>query len=249
MARAAIDLTPASLPAAGQSLRERLRHVLWLGGSACSGKTETARRLAAGQGLAIYHIDDAFERHRLGADPRRYPAFCRVGDLSAEELWQAPAAAQAADLLAFHGEHLEMVIEDLLRSPSDRPLLVEGSCLLPARVAELVSGPRQALWLVATPRMRRRHYGTRGPWVAELLAGCTEPRRAFNRWMARDDALASWRRDELTRLALPWLNIDGRLDPPAVAAAAARHFGLASDPRTEPASRCEASSEGGQLPG
>jgi hypothetical protein len=220
-------LAPPPLPAAVHRLRERLRHVLWLGGSACSGKTEAAHRLAADHRLAIYHTDDAFERHRRRADPRRHAAFCRVADLSNEELWQAPAAQQAGELLAFHGEHLEMVIEDLARSPPGRPLLVEGSCLLPARVGQLISHPRQALWLLATPRFRRRHYAARGPWVEARLASCAEPAAAFSRWMARDDALAEWRRCELVRLGLPWRIVDGRLTNSALAAAATLHFGLA----------------------
>ena len=211
------------------AVRRRLRHVLWLGGSACSGKSEVARCLAASHGIAVYAADESFERHRRAADPRVQRQFCRVGDLPPEQLWAAPAARQADDLRAFHREHLELIVGDLLRTSRGTPVLVEGACLLPARVAELIETPRQALWLVATPAFRRRHYRRRGPWVAELLARCPQPRRAFARWMERDDVLASWRIAEAERLGLKWWRIDGAgrgQAPAALAAAAAAHFGL-----------------------
>jgi hypothetical protein len=212
--------------AVDSEVKRRLRHVLWLGGSACSGKSEVARRLAAAHGVAVYSADDAFERHRGAADPDVHRSFCRVGDLAPDQLWAAPAAQQAEDLLAFHGEHLEMVVGDLLRAAPGVPLLVEGACLLPARVAELIESPRQALWLVATTGFRRRLYRRRGPWVAELLASCAEPRQAFDRWMDRDDILASWRIAEAGRLGLSWWSVDGGREQAALAAAAAAHFGF-----------------------
>jgi hypothetical protein len=152
---------PAAIPVV--AARRRLRHVLWLGGAACSGKTVVASRLCAGYGLAEYHADDSFERLRRCADPRQHAAFCRVGDLSGEALWAAPAAEQAGDLLAFHREHFELVLEELMQAPPERPMLVEGCCLLPECVAPLLSSRRQALWLVASAEFRRLHYPR--PWL------------------------------------------------------------------------------------
>lgn len=213
------------------ALRERLIHVLWLGGSACSGKTAVAEQLSAAHGLAAYHTDEAFERHRRRADPVRHGAFCRVGDLRGEELWAAPAAEQAADLLAFHRDHFSFVLEDLLQMQSRSPLLVEGSCLLPECVAPLLSSRRQAQWLVATAEFRRLHYRERGDSVRRELAGCGDPAAAFERWMARDDALADWRAAEVRRLGLRASSVDGLATADETAALAAEHFGLAPHPQ------------------
>jgi hypothetical protein len=219
-------------------LQWHLRHVLWLGGSACSGKSEVARRLAADRGLAVYSADDSFARLRSVADPCVEPNFCRVGDLPPEQLWAAPAARQAEDLWAFHREHLEMIVGEILRSLQSvgslrsapaAPVLVEGACLLPSRIAELIASPRQALWLIATPAFRRRHYRRRGPWVGELLGRCAEPRQTFARWMERDDLLATRRIAETRRSGLSWRSIDGGEAPAALAAAVAAHFGLDED--------------------
>lgn len=207
-------------------LRRRLAHVLWLGGSACAGKTSVARRLADRHGLRTYHCDDAFDRHRARTTAERHPDFCRVGGLSFEEMWRAPVADQVEDLLAFYREQLEMQLEDVLALPAGTPLLVEGAGLLPARIAELAASPRQALWLLATPSFRRRHYPRRGPWVAELLSGSDRPGQVFATWMERDDVMTQRRAAEIETLGLPRLWIDGSLGIAETAAAVAAHFGL-----------------------
>jgi hypothetical protein len=223
-------MAPSSeyLPGGGLAIRERLLHVLWLGGSACSGKTAVAERLSAGYGLAVYCTDEAFARHRRNADPLRQAVFCRVGDRRGDELWGPPAGEQAADLLAFHREHFTLVLDDLLQVPQEAPLLVAGSCLLPECVAPMLSSPRRALWLVGTAEFRRLQYGERGGLVRGALAGCSDPAAAFERWMARDDALADWRAAELRRLGLRWLNVDGQVGLDEMTAQAAEHFGLAA---------------------
>jgi hypothetical protein len=247
-------------------LREQLDQVLWLGGSACSGKTTVARRLAARYGLAIYHTDDSFERLREQADPRRHPAFCRVGDLSLAALLAAPAAEQAVEMLAFHREHFALVLADLAAAlatpaPGPRPgpavgppvaglprrLLVEGSCLLPAEVAAVAAagGSRSALWLLATPAFRRRvHARRRAAAHAALGIDGERPEAAVERWLERDDALADWRRRELAARGLSWRDVDGRLPVERQVAAVAAHFGLAAGAGAADAARADSGADG-----
>src|SRR5262245_29340911 len=112
----------------------RLPHVYWLGGSACAGKTSVARLLAAAHGLALYSCDERFEEHRRRADPARHARFRRVADLAPEALFSGPAEVQAAELLGFYEDEMEMVFEDLAAIPG--PVLAEGVGLLPAQIAE-----------------------------------------------------------------------------------------------------------------
>jgi cytidylate kinase len=44
-------------------LRERLRHVYWIGGGTGAGKSTIARRLAAQHGLRVYATDDVMPGH------------------------------------------------------------------------------------------------------------------------------------------------------------------------------------------
>ena len=203
-----------------------LAHVRWLGGSACAGKTTVARRLAERHGLTLYSTDDAFAAHRERADPRLHPAFCRLMDRPPEQLWAAPPDEQAAELLAFYEDELAMVVDDVLALPRARPVLVEGVGLLPASLAPLLAVPGYALWLIATPELRRSRYPERGAYVEELLARCADPAQAFARWMERDDLVAAKLATDAAAHGLGWIAVNGDRDVEALVEEAERRLGL-----------------------
>jgi 2-phosphoglycerate kinase len=182
-----------------------LPHVLWLGGSACAGKSTAARSLAAAFGLTLYSCDEQFEEHRRRASPERHPHFHRLMDRSPEELWAPPVATQVRDLLLFYEDEFAMVAEDLRSLPG--PVIAEGVGLLPALVAGVLGEPHRACWLIATPEFRRRHYPRRG--LADLLGGYPDPRRACEDWMTRDDEIAIHLKSQATARALPVQIVDG----------------------------------------
>ncbi len=208
-------------------LNRDLRRVRWIGGSACAGKTTIAARLAAAHGLAIYHCDQHFERHRRRADPDRHPRFIRLADRPPEELWTPPAAEQANQLRGFYEEELEMVLEDLRPLAKLGQVLVEGAGLLPARIAEATSRPRRAVWLVATSELRRRFYPRRGARVRQLLGQCRDPEDAYRRWMERDDRFAAWVAAQARRVGEPVLTVDDCRTLEETAAEVARRLDLA----------------------
>ncbi len=207
-------------------LREDLAHVLWLGGSACAGKSSAARTLAAAHGLTLYSCDHWFEEHRRRAVPALHPHFHRLMDLPVAEQWRLPPARQARELLLFYEDELQMVMEDLRRLPG--PVLAEGVGLLPARVAAALSGPHQACWLIATPGFRRLHGPRRAAWLPELLAGSADPASAVAGWMARDDEVARRLAAQAARHALTCRIVDGSSSEQETAAALARHFRVVS---------------------
>jgi hypothetical protein len=202
-----------------------LAHVLWLGGSACAGKSTAARALAAAHGLTLYSCDEHFEDHRRRASAERHPGFHRLMDLPPEVLWTRPVAAQVRDLLHFYEDELILVAEDLRELAG--PVIAEGVGLLPALVAPRLADRSRACWLIATPAFRRLHYPRRGPWLAELLDRCPDPRQAFESWMARDDGIADRLAAEAAALALPVRAVDGGATEGETVAALARQFGLA----------------------
>ena len=51
------------------ALRERLRHVYWIGGGSGAGKSTIARRLAARRGLRLYSTDEVMADQPAGARP------------------------------------------------------------------------------------------------------------------------------------------------------------------------------------
>jgi hypothetical protein len=198
--------------------------VLWLGGSACAGKTTAAKSLAKSHGLNLYSCDEQFEEHRRRASPERHPHFHRLMDRSPEELWAPPVATQVRDLLLFYEDELAMVIEDLRSLPG--LVIAEGVGLLPALVSAVLAEPHQACWLIATAEFRRRHYPKRD--LAGLLGGYPDPQRAFDDWMTRDDEIAIYLESQAAALALPCLVVDGGSTETETVAALVRQFRLAA---------------------
>lgn len=200
--------------------------VLWLGGSACAGKTTVAGLLARRHGLLLVHADDLFEAHRRRADPTRHARFLAVAALPPAALWAEPVAERAAELLAFYEDEFEMLREDLaILLPGGPPILVEGVGLLPDLVAAADPAPRAA-WLIAEPAWRRRACRRRGPFVADLLAAEPDPDATFERWMARDDEVARHVEAEARRLRLPVVRVGEGRGVAEVAAEAAAALGL-----------------------
>lgn len=197
--------------------------MLWIGGSACAGKTSAATALAKEHGLALYSCDERFEEHQRRASPERHPHFHRLMDQAPEELWAPPVETQVRDLLLFYENEFAMVVEDLKSLPG--PVIAEGVGLLPALVAAELPEPHRACWLIATPEFRRRQYPRRG--LAELLGRCPDPQLAYEKWMARDDEIAIYLESQAELLALPYRVVDGARTEAETVAALAHLFRLA----------------------
>ena len=55
-------------------LKEYLKNVYFITGTACSGKTTVSRALAAKHGFAVYDAEQAFDRHRELSNRKDQPA-------------------------------------------------------------------------------------------------------------------------------------------------------------------------------
>jgi predicted ATPase len=55
------------------ALRDRLRHVYWIGGGSGAGKSTLARRLAARYGLGLFPTDDVIADHAGRSAPGDCP--------------------------------------------------------------------------------------------------------------------------------------------------------------------------------
>lgn len=194
--------------------------MLWLGGSACAGKTTAAKALAAAHDLTLYSCDEQFEEHRRRASRERHPHFHRLMDLPPQALWVPPVATQVHDLVRFYEDEFTMIAEDLAGLPG--PVLAEGVGLLPALVAEILAEPHRACWLIATPEFRRRHDPQRN--LAGLLDGYPDPQRAYENWLARDDEIARQLAAEASARALPYRIVDGDTTEGEIISALARQF-------------------------
>lgn len=136
-----------------------------------------------------------------------------------------PPDSLVQDVIACYQEHFNLILEDVF-SLSNRPLLVEGTALLPRAVARILTRPSHAIWMVATAGFQRKHYSQRD-WVQGILAQCSYPEIAFENWMERDIRFAEWIVAEASDLDLATCRIDGNRTIEENAEAIATHFQLA----------------------
>ena len=85
---------------------------------------------------------------------------------------------------------------------------MEGSSLLPDRVAEVMGERTQGIWIVPTERFQRAMYRARGAWVEDILRECEDPERAYRNWMDRDVAFARWVGTQTQELGLKLMEVD-----------------------------------------
>jgi hypothetical protein len=197
----------------------------WLGGSPCAGKSSVADRLAERYNLTIYRCDDGYGQHIQACNPLEHPTLYAITQMTWDEIWMRPVAVQVDAELAAYREEFGMILDDLGRLQQDRPVLVEGCALLPELV-NLLAPPQRALWFVPTPGFQRHHYSQRG-FIQEILSQCSNPQKAWDNWMARDEqfgravAVAASQRG----YRVEW--VDGTRSLEDFTALAATHYGLA----------------------
>ena len=210
-----------------QKPKQRLAHVLWIGGSTCAGKTTMTKLLGTRYGVRTYHVDKALREHMGQIDPVTYPALHEWSTMPWTERCVRPWKVQLADSIAAYEEQFRMVVEDLL-SAAPTPVLVEGAALLPHLVAPWLKHKRQAIWAVPSQAFLQQHHSKRISVVLRIRGPTEDPDRAFRNWMDFGDEFARWIVESTEKLGLPLVVVDGGRTLGENAQVVARHFGLGS---------------------
>jgi 2-phosphoglycerate kinase len=117
------------------ALREQLRHVYWIGGGSCAGKSTVARRIAAQHGLRIYATDEVMADHASRSTREDAPLLHRFIGMDTDERWANRSPKTLLETFHwFEGEVFNLIIEDLLSLPRESGVIVEGFRLLPRLV-------------------------------------------------------------------------------------------------------------------
>ena len=75
------------MAASAEALRERLRHVYWIGGGSGAGKSTIARRVAAERGLRLSSTDDVMPDHPERSTPEDCPLLHEFMAMGMDERW------------------------------------------------------------------------------------------------------------------------------------------------------------------
>jgi hypothetical protein len=199
--------------------------VYWIGGSPCAGKSSIARRLRDQYDLVLYSVDESWQRQLGRVSRTRHPALTRWLESSWDERWMKPIDALLEEARACYREHFALVLDELRELPPGKPILVEGTAILPDALAALSVARHRATWITPTLEFQREHYRRRS-WARRILSDCRDPEAAFANWMRRDAEFADWIRRKVARLGLYSVVVDGHRSIEQNAGCTALHFGL-----------------------
>ncbi|MFC5753749.1 hypothetical protein [Actinomadura rugatobispora] len=204
-----------------------MRHVYWIGGGSGSGKSTLARRIAERYGMRIYDTDAAMPGHARRMPVEQAPYLGEFAAMDMDERWVARSPREMLDTFHwFHGEGFNLIIEDLLALPADRPVIAEGFRLLPDLVHPLLTDVGHAVWLLPTSQFRQAVFDGRGGPAWGFIAKTGDPRQALQNLLQRD-ALFTDRLTEQTRqLGLHGLRVDSTVTEEELAQRVSTVFGL-----------------------
>lgn len=195
-----------------QELKERLSHVLWIGGGTDAGKTSLARLFAARYGFNINHFDRTTPSwEEVAISESEHPHSWRWQEMGEDERWHRSAEEQAEHVYRMWAERRPYRLHDLLSLPTNKQVVAEGFGFLPSVVSSLIKSDRQAIWLVPTEAFKAKTFKAR---VSEGAKGSyrhriTNPEKALDLHRQRDMIIAKRVEREATEHNLRLLKIDG----------------------------------------
>lgn len=129
-------------------VKEYLRNVYFISGTACGGKTTVTKALGRKYNIPIYVIDDQFTIHQLKSDGEYQPTMNK-NFRDADEFFGRSVEEYKAWLLGNKREQLDYVLLDLIRLSRDQVILCDLHIVVeeadritdPSRIAFMISKP------------------------------------------------------------------------------------------------------------
>lgn len=139
-------------------IKEYLKNVYFVTGTACGGKTTTVRALGKKYGIPAYVIDDQFTIHQLKSDSEHQPNMNREFR-DADEFFGRSVEEYKNWLLGNSREQLDYIVLDLIRLSWDRIIL----CDLHNSLDDLIkmADPSHLAFLIKEPKEIVEEYANR----------------------------------------------------------------------------------------
>jgi cytidylate kinase len=209
------------------TLRKQLRHVYWIGGGSCAGKSTIARRIADQYGLHLYATDDVMAEHSRRSRPEDCPLLHEFIAMDMDDRWVNRSPTTMLDTFHwFRGEGFNMIVEDLLRIPTNLRVIVEGFRILPHFVKPILSSSDHAVWLLPSPEFRQATIERRGGWTSGFLAKTSDPERALQNLLERDRLFTDRLRTDVEDLKLRAILVNAAMTEDDSANLVKRIFGF-----------------------
>jgi len=136
-------------------LKEKLKHVYWLNGGPCAGKTTMTKKLV--EELGFQTLEDDVLKYRPFSSPIEHSALQYPHpDLDWNRWFNRPVEVHSQWLLDIVREMMEFYLIDLLKMPDDRPIIIDLG-IMPEEILPFIP-PERILCLVTSPQEIERLY-------------------------------------------------------------------------------------------
>lgn len=137
-------------------LKEQLKHVYWLNGGPCAGKTTMTKKFV--EELGFQTLGDDVLKYRPFTSPVEYPALQFPNpDLDWNKWFNKPVDEHCQWLFQIVEEMMDFFIIDLLKMPNDKPIIIDLG-IMPERILPFIPEERMICFYTSDEEIERLYY-------------------------------------------------------------------------------------------
>ncbi|ETT62081.1 hypothetical protein MHI43_15325 [Paenibacillus sp. FSL H8-0457] len=137
-------------------LKEQLKHVYWLNGGCCAGKTTMTKKFA--EELGFQTLEDNVLKYRPFTSPVEYPAlqYPHPG-LDWDKWFNKPNDEHCEWLFQIIEEMMEFFVIDLLKMPTDTPIIIDLG-IMPEQILPFIPKERMICLYTSDEEIERLYF-------------------------------------------------------------------------------------------
>lgn len=205
-------------------IKEYLKNVYFISGTACGGKTTVSRTLGEKYNIPVYDIDERFPEHQRISDPACQPCMNRRFK-DADEFFGRSVEEYSDWLIRNTREQLDYVLLDLIRLSQNGRIICD--CHITLDIAKSITEQSRTAFLVREPVNLIDQYCGRPDHkgFTDYIRSATDVEKAKS---VCDETLCALNADFIRTVKdSGWFSVerDGTRSPEETARLVARHFG------------------------
>lgn len=140
----------------GNYLKEQLKHVYWLNGGPCAGKTTMTNKFT--EELGFQTLEDDILKYRPFSSPVEYPALQMPNpNLDWNQWFNKPVDEHYQWLIELVEEMMEFFIIDLLKMPNNKPIIIDLG-IMPEHILPYISKEKMICLYTSDEEIERLYF-------------------------------------------------------------------------------------------
>ncbi len=181
--------------------------IYYIGGSPCSFKTSIAQKISEEYSFKVYNADNHIERYLEIGAKKRNKVLKKMRRVSVLEQWFLDLDVQFKNEIALYTYAGKVIKGDLKRFYKNKDILVEGCPIIPEFINKKEVAPENYVVLVASKSFERSVFETR-EYISRYLNLTENKELAFENWLARDEMIASYYKEEAQKYGYKYIEIN-----------------------------------------